>query len=79
MDINFNGTIIALFGSLPLETLDSQGGTGFAPSSLDFFFFFKAERVQLWLWGREERRGEGGYGEMGSRGGLCLPITELGL
>lgn len=78
MDINFNGTIIALFGSLPLETLDSQGGTGFAPSSLDFFFF-KAERVQLWLWGREERRGEGGYGEMGSRGGLYLPITELGL
>lgn len=48
MDINFNGTIITLFGSLPLERLGSQGGPGLAPSSLDVF---EAERVQLWPWG----------------------------
>lgn len=35
MDINFNGTIITLFGSLPLEMLGSQGGAGSGPSSLD--------------------------------------------
>lgn len=35
MDINFNGTIITLFGCLPLETLGSQGGAGSGPSSLD--------------------------------------------
>lgn len=54
MDINFNGTIIALFGSLPLETLGSQGGTGVGSRQRGFFFsffFFKAEGVQLWLWG----------------------------
>lgn len=35
MDINFNGTIITLFGSLPLEMLGSQGGAGSGPSRLD--------------------------------------------
>lgn len=56
MDINFNGTIIALFGSLPLETLDSQGGTGFAPSSLDFFFFKSRESAALAVGPRGEKR-----------------------
>lgn len=37
MDINFNGTIITLFGSLPLEMLGSQGGAGSGPSRLDVF------------------------------------------
>lgn len=37
MDINFNGTIITLFGSLPLEMLGSQGGAGLGPSRLDVF------------------------------------------
>lgn len=57
MDINFNGTIIALFGSLPLETLDSQGGTGFAPSSLDFFFFLKQRECSFGC-GAERREEE---------------------
>ena len=37
MDINFNGTIITLFGSLPLEMLGSQGGAGSGPSHMDVF------------------------------------------
>lgn len=35
MDINFNGTIITLFGSLPLAMLGLQGGAGSGPSRLD--------------------------------------------
>lgn len=37
MDINFNGTIITLFGSLPLQVLGSQGGAGSGPSHLDVY------------------------------------------
>lgn len=36
MDINFNGTIITLFGSLPLKMLGSQGGAGLGPSAWMF-------------------------------------------
>lgn len=37
MDINFNGTIITLFGSLPLQVLGSRGGAGSGPSHLDVY------------------------------------------
>lgn len=47
MDINFNGTIITLFGSLPLELLGSQGGAGLGPSRLDVFCSKKSAALDV--------------------------------
>lgn len=69
MDINFNGTIITLFGSLPLETLCSQGATGLSPSNLDIF---EAERPYSFGCG-EERRGEKRV--MGEEGQRKAPVS----
>lgn len=37
VEINFNGTIITPFGSLPLKMLGLQDGASLGPSSLDVF------------------------------------------
>jgi hypothetical protein len=58
MDINFNGTIITLFGSLPLETLGLQGGAGLGPSSLDVFCSRKSSVFgHAFSFSRQKRQG----------------------
>lgn len=75
MDINFNGAIITLFGSLPLEMLGSQGGTGSGPSRLDVFCSKENVALAMGMWYLAE--GEVGWRTvMEKRGGRGDPTTH---
>lgn len=81
MDINFNGTIITLFGSLPLELLGSQGGAGLGPSRLDVFCSKRSAALDVGMChsAEEKEMGDGKWRKEKTPPPHILPLMVLNL